>query len=289
MTALYFAHVLQYIALNTPCPTKKMAAVADFQLVLTGPSMSGSSEYVFGIHAVNSLIRRQAAEKVWVLAGRRDRRMSELVNLAKQNGIHVESVQREKLDILSQGGRHQGVVAQACADSMAAKGTDVSLEDVLARQEANLLLLILDGVQDPHNLGACLRTADAAGVHAVIAPKDRAVSLNATVRKVACGAAETVPFIQVANLANAMKQIQQSGVWITGTTGDVTTSIYDVDLTGRVAIVMGAEGEGMRRLTREHCDTLAMIPMAGSVASLNVSVATGVCLYETVRQRQSPK
>ena len=250
--------------------------------------MSDSSEYVFGIHAVTSLIRRHAAEKVWVLAGRRDRRMSELVNLAKQNGIHVESVQREKLDIMSQGGRHQGVVAQARGGETS-KGTDVGLEDVLARQEPNLLLLILDGVQDPHNLGACLRTADAAGVHAVIAPKDRAVSLNATVRKVACGAAETVPFIQVANLANAMKQIQQSGVWITGTTGDVATSLYDVDLTGRVAIVMGAEGEGMRRLTREHCDTLAMIPMAGSVESLNVSVATGVCLYETLRQRRDVK
>ena len=254
--------------------------------------MSDSTKYVFGIHAVNSVVRKHASsavnvERVWVLAGRRDRRMSELVTLAKQNGVHVESVQREQLDIYSQGGRHQGVVA--LVQGGAERGVDVGLEDVLSRNEPNLLLLILDGVQDPHNLGACLRTADAAGVHAVIAPKDRAVSLNATVKKVACGAAEVVPFIQVTNLASAMKQIQQSGVWITGTSGDASDLLYDVDLTGRVALVMGSEGEGIRRLTSQNCDALVKLPMAGSVESLNVSVATGVCLYEAVRQRGHKK
>ena len=247
-----------------------------------------NQEYVYGIHAVNSVVRQHASssvsvEKLWVLAGRKDRRMSELVTVAQQNGISIESTQRSQLDILANGARHQGVVALVTRSGAAAK--DVSLESLLAREEPNLFLLILDGVQDPHNLGACLRTADATGVHAVLAPKDRAVSLNATAKKVACGAAETVPFIQVTNLANAMRKIQQSGVWITGTTGEAEKNIYDVDLKGRIALVMGAEGEGIRRLTQENCDDLVKIPMAGSVESLNVSVATGVCLYEAVRQR----
>lgn len=250
--------------------------------------MGESAKYVYGIHAVSSVVRKHSASavivtKVCVQAGRRDRRMSELITLAKQNGIHVETVQRQQLDILSQGGKHQGAVA--IVQGGVSQGVNVGLEDILSLDEPNLLLLILDGVQDPHNLGACLRTADAAGVHAVIAPKDRAVSVNATVKKVACGAAEVVPFIQVTNLANAMKQIQQSGVWITGTSGDAVESIYDIDLTGRTAIVMGSEGEGIRRLTSQNCDALAKLPMSGSVESLNVSVATGICLYEAVRQR----
>jgi 23S rRNA (guanosine2251-2'-O)-methyltransferase len=149
------------------------------------------------------------------------------------------------------------------------------------------LLLILDGVTDPHNLGACLRTADAAGVDAVIAPKDNSAPLNATVRKVACGAAEVVPYIQVTNLARTMKDIQGRGIWITGTAGEAEQSVYQANLTGPVALVMGAEGKGMRRLTRENCDYLINLPMAGSVSSLNVSVATGVCLFEAVRQRVS--
>ncbi len=147
-------------------------------------------------------------------------------------------------------------------------------------------LLLLDCVQDPHNLGACLRSADAAGVHAVVAPKDRAVSLTETVRKVACGAAEHVPLVTVTNLARTLKQLKEAGLWLVGTADDATQSLYDVDLTGPLALVMGAEGEGLRRLTRQCCDFLVHIPMAGSVGCLNVSVATGVCLFEAVRQRR---
>jgi 23S rRNA (guanosine2251-2'-O)-methyltransferase len=151
------------------------------------------------------------------------------------------------------------------------------------------LLLVLDGVTDPHNLGACLRSADAAGVTAVIVPKDNAASITPVVRKVACGAAEVVPFIQVTNLARTLKQLQDARVWIVGTTGEADESLYQQDLKGPIAIVMGAEGAGMRRLTKEHCDFLVKLPMAGSVSSLNVSVATGICLFEAVRQRQAGK
>lgn len=250
-------------------------------------------EYVFGFHAVNSVLKQHGAPtlsvvRLWVLEGRRDQRMTELLLLAKDRNIRFEYASRDQLDLLvTPGARHQGVVAQV--QRSATSSVDVSLEALLAKETPDLLLLILDGVQDPHNLGACLRTADAAGVHAVIAPKDRAVSINPTVKKVACGAAETVPFIQVTNLATAMRQIQESGVWITGAAGEAEKTLYDIDFKGRVAIVMGAEGEGMRRLTREHCDELVNIPMAGSVESLNVSVATGVCLYEVVRQRRLVK
>ncbi|MDH5473426.1 MAG: 23S rRNA (guanosine(2251)-2'-O)-methyltransferase RlmB, partial [Gammaproteobacteria bacterium] len=159
-----------------------------------------------------------------------------------------------------------------------------SLDQLLLKD--NLLLLILDGIQDPHNLGACLRSADAAGVDAVIAPKDRATGLTPTVRKVACGAAESVPFIQVTNLARTLKQLKDAEVWIIGAAGEADTVIYDANLTGKLAIVMGAEEKGLRRLTRENCDLLVKLPMAGQVESLNVSVATGVCLFEAVRQRQ---
>jgi 23S rRNA (guanosine2251-2'-O)-methyltransferase len=170
--------------------------------------------------------------------------------------------------------------------SQPAKSRDEGdLKEILARTEKPLLL-ILDQVTDPHNLGACLRTADAAGVHAVITPKDHSATLTETVRHIACGAAESVPFIQVTNLARTMEQLKETGVWITGTADGVTQSIYDMDLRGPVAIVMGAEGSGMRRLTAEKCDFLVRIPMAGKVPCLNVSVATGVCLFEAVRQRQ---
>lgn len=160
------------------------------------------------------------------------------------------------------------------------------LFDILDSLKEPPFLLILDGVQDPHNLGACLRSADAAGVHAVIAPKDRAVSLTDTVRKIACGAAEHVPFVTVTNLARTLKELKEAGLWLVGTADGAEQSLYDIDLTGPLALVMGAEGKGLRRLTREHCDFLVHIPMAGSVECLNVSVATGVCLFEAVRQRR---
>lgn len=239
---------------------------------------------IFGIHAVASLLDRQPdrVEEMFVQRGRSDARMEELLARADKLGIAYRVVDREKLDDMVEG-RHQGVVVRS-------RGSQIFREKDLDRLLENLdhpaLLLILDGVTDPHNLGACLRTADAAGVDAVIVPKDNAAGLNATARKVACGAAEVMPLVQVTNLARTMRNLQQAGVWITGTAGEAEQSIYDMDLSGPMALVMGAEGKGMRRLTRENCDHLAKLPMGGSVSSLNVSVATGVCLFEAVRQRQ---
>ena len=188
----------------------------------------------------------------------------------------------ERLDGLARGTRHQGVVALAEERQLA-----VDVDEVLDVIEGPPLLLILDGVTDPHNLGACLRTADAAGVHAVIAPRDRAVGLNSTVQRVACGAADTVPYLMVTNLARTMRGLKDRGVWLVGTDDQATDSMHQIDARQPMAWVMGAEGEGMRRLTRETCDQLVNIPMLGSVESLNVSVASAVCLYETVRQRRA--
>ena len=241
------------------------------------------TQLVFGIHAVDALLQRQPKRIValWFQHGRNDQRIQGLQQHAEQLGIRSHHVAREELDDKVDG-RHQGVVATV-RESQPLRDRDLGL--LLDALEHQPLLLILDGVTDPHNLGACLRTADAAGVDAVIAPKDNSASLNATVRKVACGAAEVVPFIQVTNLARTLKDIQQRGIWITGTAGEADKIVYDADLTGAVALVMGAEGKGMRRLTREHCDHLVKLPMSGSVSSLNVSVATGICLFEAVRQR----
>jgi 23S rRNA (guanosine2251-2'-O)-methyltransferase len=218
---------------------------------------------------------------MWVQKGRSDARMEALLESARVQDVRIDYVAREVLDEMAEG-RHQGVVVSA-RGSRALKEKD--LKQLLDSLDHTPLLLILDGVTDPHNLGACLRTADAAGVDAVIVPKDNSASLNATVRKVACGAAEVVPLVQVTNLARTMKMLQQDGIWVTGTAGEAEQSIYEMDLTGPMALVMGAEGKGMRRLTRENCDHLASLPMAGSVSSLNVSVATGVCLFEIARQR----
>jgi len=241
-------------------------------------------QYTYGLHAVLSLIERQskAVEHIWLLQNRKDSRMEKLIAQAKQAHIGMTFVERKKLDQMVDA-PHQGVVARTRTQATL---KEADLEQLLDDLTAPAFLLILDGITDPHNLGACLRSADAAGVHAVIAPKDKSAQLNATVRKVACGAAEAVPFISVTNLARTMAWLQQRGVWITGTAGEVENSVYQLDLTGPMALVMGAEGKGMRRLTREHCDQLAFLPMAGSVSSLNVSVATGVCLFEAVRQRQ---
>ncbi len=242
------------------------------------------THWVFGIHAVDALLQRQPnrIEELWLQQGRNDQRVQAIQQHAQQLGIECKIVPRDMLD-KQVDGRHQGVLASA-KPAQVLRDRDLTL--LLDGLEAAPLLLILDGVTDPHNLGACLRTADAAGVNAVIAPKDNSASLNATVRKVACGAAEVVPFIQVTNLARTMKEIQQRGIWITGTAGEAEQDVYDADLTGAVAMVMGAEGKGMRRLTRENCDYLVKLPMAGSVSSLNVSVATGICLFEAVRQRK---
>ncbi len=240
---------------------------------------------IFGVHAVSSLLEA-APERIirlYVLDGRDDQKLQAL--LCKAEGLDVSIVRRDRkaLDNLTEGAVHQGVVAECKA---APQLREDDLESLLD-QHAAPLLLVLDGITDPHNLGACLRTADAAGVHAVIAPKDRSAALNPTVRKVACGAAERVPFISVTNLARTLRLLKDRNVWVVGTAGEASSSIYQSKLTGPLALVMGAEGEGMRRLTREHCDQLIHSPMFGSVSSLNVSVATGVCLFEAVRQRSA--
>ena len=240
-------------------------------------------EYVFGIHAVQTKLQRnpERVQEIWFQEGREDQRLNQVKALADEQGIECQMMPRRELDNKVKG-RHQGVVA-GCTPNPAKD--EHFLTQLLAELNEPIFLLILDGVTDPHNLGACLRTADAAGVHAVVAPKDKSASLNSTVSKVACGAAESIPFVQVTNLARCLKSLQDAGVWVTGTAGEATQHIYQTDLTGNMALVMGAEGEGMRRLTREGCDQLVKIPMAGEVSSLNVSVAAGVCLFEAVRQR----
>ena len=239
---------------------------------------------IYGIHSVNSILANSPERliEVFVLKGREDKRLQPLLNELYALGIAVQFVNRQTLDKKSNGEVHQGVIARV---QEAKELNEHDLDELLTRKQ-NPLLLVLDGVTDPHNLGACLRTADAAGVSAVIVPKDKSAQLTSIARKVACGAAETVPLIRVTNLARTLRDLQQNhNIWVVGTAGEATETIYQTKLTGSLALVMGAEGEGMRRLTREHCDQLISIPMAGSVSSLNVSVATGVCLFEIVRQR----
>ncbi len=235
-----------------------------------------------GFHAVTARLRQapQSLQVIYLDAARRDKRMAQLLALIAQQAIELHQVDAARLDQLANGQRHQGVVAMAQAIDLAQ-----DLDEVLDQNAGQVLLLVLDGVTDPHNLGACLRTADAAGVHAVLAPKDRAVGLNAVVERVACGATQSVPYIMVTNLARTLRDIKDSGVWLIGTDERAQSRIDQVDQTGSIGWVMGAEGAGMRRLTREACDYLVRIPMAGHVESLNVSVAAGVCLFETVRQR----
>ncbi|MDO8653662.1 MAG: 23S rRNA (guanosine(2251)-2'-O)-methyltransferase RlmB [Undibacterium sp.] len=240
------------------------------------------SKMIFGFHAVTSRIRHEAStvEEIYVDSGRSDRRMQELIHAAKSAGVRVIPTDDQRLSNIVGTRRHQGVVAKAGELSLAR-----NLDELLDAIEGPPLLLVLDGITDPHNLGACLRVADGVGAHAVIAPKDRAVGLNATAAKVASGAAETVPYITVTNLARTLRELKERDIMLVGTTDDVDKNIYDVNFKGGVAIIMGSEGEGMRRLTRETCDVLVQIPMFGSVESLNVSVASGVCLYEARRQR----
>ncbi len=244
------------------------------------------SKFLFGFHAVTSRLRHDASsvEEIYVDAQRHDKRMQDLVRAAQAAKVRIIHADDQRLSNMTGSHRHQGVVAKAGEISLAR-----NLDELLDAIEGPPMLLILDGVTDPHNLGACLRVADGAGAHAVIAPKDRAVGLNATAAKVASGAADTVPYITVTNLARAMRELKERDVWLVGTSDDAEQTMYDVDFTVGTAIVMGAEGEGMRRLTRETCDIVASIPMAGAVESLNVSVASGVCLYEARRQRSFRK
>lgn len=240
----------------------------------------------YGIHAVRVMLARspQRVRRVLVTSGREAGRLGELKSLAERAGVQVTPADDALLDKLAEGGRHQGVVAEIATRAV---DPETQLEEALEAAQGPPLLLVLDGVQDPHNLGACLRSADAAGVHAVIVPRDRAAGLTPVVRKVAAGAAETVPLISVVNLARTLRELKDRGVWLVGTDDAADKTLFDADLTGPLALVMGSEGEGMRRLTRECCDQLVSIPMAGAVESLNVSVAAGVALFEAVRQRRA--
>lgn len=245
--------------------------------------MSSSNKVLFGFHAVTVRLKThpKSIVEIHVDATRRDQRMRSFVERVKESGAKLIDSDDERLAKLAGSGRHQGVVARVNALPM-----QHSLDDVMDAVEGVPLLLVLDGVTDPHNLGACLRVADGAGAHAVLAPKDHAVGLNATVAKVASGAAETVPYLMVTNLARSLNELKERDIWIIGTSDQAEKSIYDVDLKRPVAIVMGAEGQGMRQLTGKTCDELVRIPMQGAVESLNVSVASGICLYEALRQRR---
>jgi len=240
----------------------------------------------YGIHSVRVLLLRhpQRVRRVMVAGGREAGRLAEVRALAQRAGVQLSTVEEAQLDKLAAGERHQGVVAELLPR---AGDPETQLEEALEAAGDAPLLLVLDGVQDPHNLGACLRSADAAGVAAVLVPRDRAAGLTPVVRKVAAGAAETVPLVAVVNLARTLRELKERGVWLVGTDDSAEKTLYDAELTGSVALVMGSEGEGMRRLTRECCDQLVSIPMAGAVESLNVSVAAGVVLFEAVRQRSA--
>ena len=228
-----------------------------------------------------AVIVPKRVKQVWLAEGRSEPRVQALVELANQNKVAIGQAERREMDVWVEG-VHQGVVADVSPSQV---WGEAMLDELLDRTEGAPLLLVLDGVTDPHNLGACLRSADAAGALAVIVPKDKSATLTPVVRKVACGAAEVIPLVAVTNLARTLEKLQQRGLWVVGTAGEAEVSIYDQDLTGPTILIMGAEGKGMRRLTREHCDYLVHLPMAGSVSSLNVSVATGVCLFEAQRQR----
>ncbi len=238
---------------------------------------------MFGWHAVEAVLKREPGrlQQVWIQTGRQDKRVKSITDTLDSLGVRWKVVHRRELDERVSG-VHQGIVA---AVSESREWTEDDLLAQLAGSDKPPFLLVLDGVTDPHNLGACMRTADAVGVQAVIVPKDKSASLTPVARKVACGAAETVPFVRVTNLARFLRSLQDQGVWLIGTAGEAKATLYQADFKGPVALVMGAEGKGMRRLTREHCDQLINIPMLGHVDSLNVSVATGVCLYEALRQR----
>ena len=247
------------------------------------------TELIFGLHAVESLIKnnRQNITELVVLKGRHDKRLSRLLRQAK--GLPFRQAPRRELDGIAHSENHQGIIAYTTITSEQSQGCLINENELPAFIEeinGTPLILLLDGVTDPHNFGACLRSADAAGVHLVITPKDRSVGLTSSVRKVASGAAETMPVCQVTNLARAMETLKETGIWLAGAAGEAEDKLYNIDFKGPMAIVMGAEGAGLRRLTREKCDYLMNIPMAGEVSSLNVSVATGICLYEVVRQRQ---
>jgi 23S rRNA (guanosine2251-2'-O)-methyltransferase len=241
-----------------------------------------NSQYIFGFHAVTSRLRQhsESVQEIYLDTNRQDQRARDLINLAKTTSTRLILTDQARICKMTGTMHHQGVAANVIKSHQHA-----TLEDLLETLTAEpALLLVLDGVKDPHNLGACLRVADAFGVHAVIAPKDRAAGLTSTVYKVASGAADTIPFFAVTNLARTLREIKELGIWVMGTASDANYALNEIKLAGPVAWVLGAEGEGIRRLTRETCDQLVRIPMTGNVQSLNVSVSAGICLFETFRQ-----
>ncbi|MCP5018447.1 MAG: 23S rRNA (guanosine(2251)-2'-O)-methyltransferase RlmB [Ketobacter sp.] len=244
-------------------------------------------DWLYGIHSVTAVLKRHPERvlEVKVQEGREEGRLDEVLGITRQLGIACQHVNKKSMDHQFPDANHQGLAARC---RLAAPLDEHGLFDLLDKLQVPPFLLILDSVTDPHNLGAVLRSADAAGVHAVITTKDKSVGLTPVVRRVAVGAAEVVPFVQVTNLARLIKQLQDRQIWVVGTELDETAkSLYEADLKGPLALIMGAEGPGLRRLTRENCDQLVYIPMQGDVQSLNVSVAAGVCLFEALRQRSS--
>lgn len=245
-------------------------------------------QYVYGFHAVEALLNsdKESVSTLYCLKGRQDKRLQKIQQQADKQGLTVRLLSREEMDALVPTAKHQGVIAESNQKIEVYDETFLkSRIPVLMDSDIKPFILILDGVTDPHNLGACLRSAEAAGVQFVIIPKDNAASMNATVAKVACGAAEVIPLVRVTNLVRTIQWLQQQGVWVLGAAGEAENLHYQADFTGAMAIAMGSEGKGLRRLTREACDGLVRIPMMGNVSSLNVSVATGVCLFEALRQR----
>ena len=242
---------------------------------------------VYGLHAAGEILARNpsAVTELLLQRGRTDRRLNALRETAAQFGVPCRELDRRELDALASG-RHQGVIAVVGADAPELSLDERGLLELLASRGAGAFLLILDSITDPHNLGACLRSADAAGVDAVVIPANNSVRVNATVRKIASGAAETVPVVAVTNLARFLDRLKQAGVWVAGAAEDAPVTVFDQDLTGPIALVLGSEGKGIRRLVREKCDYLVSVPMGGSLSSLNVSVAAGICLFEVVRQRR---
>jgi len=257
------------------------------------------STKIFGLHAASAALGKQTITQAYLLLGRGDVKLQAIQKQLEKKRIAIQLLDRKAMDAMVDGANHQGVILEVSTTKQYNEGDiDILLvkeygsheqatggSGVKAGQNSGKIILILDGVQDPHNLGACLRSANAFGVDIVLAPKDNAVGLTPTVKKIACGGAEAVPFIQVTNLARIIKKLQDSGFWVYGLVGGAKESIFNADLKGNIAIVMGAEGKGLRALTQKACDNLYHIPMVGSVESLNVSVATGICLAESIRQR----
>lgn len=246
--------------------------------------MSKQNQWIVGVNAVASSVENDAdnVREVLIEAGSKNPRLTEIEEQARRKGIDVRRVNTQALDGVGGQVRHQGVAARYAAARLWAEN---ELEGLVEAAQGRALVLILDGVQDPHNLGGCLRSAAAAGVTAVVIPKDKSATVNATVRKTSAGAADRIPVVAVTNLARCLRDLQKQGVWLYGLAGEAEASLYSVDLRGNVGLVLGGEGDGLRRLTREHCDGLVKIPMPGDIESLNVSVATGVTLFEAVRQR----